>query len=217
MAQHKYFAIRYKSGKTEILYDKWDNIQHKVIGVSGVTFKGFDFEKHAQEWLGQAPIPYRTIKDEYKPDRLYIFVDGSFSASRNQAGWGWVAIQNDQVVAEACGTVPGNLDSRNICGELEAAMEAVRGCLAYMKRFPVKEKPIIVHDYIGIGNWACGYWEANRPVAVKYQNFMASRADKFEFEKVSGHKGIKWNEYADQLTKEGYTNARSVMNHEADI
>jgi ribonuclease HI len=216
MARTRYFAIRYKSGKTDLIYDRWENVQPKVSGVSGVTFKGFDFENQAKEWLGKNPIPYRTAKDSYDSERLYLFVDGSYSQSRGMAGWGWVAVLNDTVISEGYGALTGEPESRNICGELEATIEAVKWCLAYMKRFEVKGKPIIVHDYIGIGNWAFGYWEANKPVAVRYQNFMSSRCDKFEFEKVSGHKGVRWNEYADMLTKKGYTKVRGVP-HEANI
>lgn len=216
MAKNRYFAIRYKNGKTEKLYDRWENIKHKVVGVSGVTFKGFDFENQADAWLGQSPIPFRTVKDEYDPNRLYIFVDGSYSPTRKMAGWGWVAVLNDTIISESCGAIPEATQSRNISGELEATIEAIKWCLAYMKRFEVTGKPIIVHDYIGIGNWACGYWEASTEVAVRYQKFMESRVEKFEFEKVSGHKGIKWNEYADALTRKGYEKIRQVA-HEADI
>ena len=201
----KYYSIRWKNGDTVIVHDTWDNVKDRVIGVSGVTYKGHLKREDAEAWLNQAPIPYRKVGDSYKKDTLYLFVDGSFSPKRNVSGWGWVAVLNDKKIAEGYGVIHDVVTSRNICGELQATIEAVQWCLSY-KDFPstLAEKPVIVHDYSGIGNWALGYWSASKPVAVKYQNFMASYAFLFNFEKVSGHKGIKWNEYADELTRKGY-------------
>ena len=197
----KYFAIRYKEGNTDLNYDNWENVKKLVIGVSDVTFKGFEHETDALAWLDQQPILYRHVSHKYEQDRLYLFVDGSYSAIRKVSGWGWVAVINDEKIAEGYGVIQSPPESRNICGELQATIEAVKW---YVTQARTNLRPIIIHDYSGIGNWALGYWEAKKQVAIDYKNFMTQYKDIFDFEKVSGHSGHTWNDYADMLTHKGY-------------
>jgi ribonuclease HI len=196
----KYFAIRYKEGNTDLNYDNWENVKKSVIGVSGVTFKGFEHEDDALSWLDQESILYRHSNLAYEQDSLYLFVDGSYSSKLKVSGWGWCAVINDEKIAEGYGVLPNPIESRNICGELKATMEAVKW---YVTQSRTNLRPVIVHDYSGIGNWALGYWSANKKVAIDYKNFMMQYKDIFAFEKVSGHSGHKWNEYADALTHKG--------------
>lgn len=200
----KYYCIKYISGETKIMQDIWDNVRPYVNGVPGVTYKGFDRLEDAKCWLGKPTIPYRDKDTPFKENVMYIFVDGSYSSKRGVSGWGWVAVINDNIVAENYGVItdlPEGENSRNICGELEATIQAVKWYLDYPEKVL---KPVIVHDYSGIGNWALGYWEAKKPVSMNYQIFIYPHKDLFNFEKCRGHSDIKWNDYADELTRRGY-------------
>ena len=208
MARDRIYAIRYKNGETELAFGNWFNIQEKVIGAPGVTYKGFDILKDAQAWLAQKPIPFRKAEDPLEKDKLYLFVDGSYSPDLKLAGWGWVAVINDKSIDEDFGVVIDEnlLTSRNIAGELNAAMKVADW---YVQDVNLQYgKPIIVHDYSGIGNWALGYWDAHKDVSIAYQHHMAQYEGLFDFEKVDGHTGHKWNDYADKLASEGYSSEK---------
>jgi ribonuclease HI len=200
----KYFAIRWQSGEVEIIHDTWNVVKEKVTHVSNVTFKSFNYYPDALAWVEQVPIPFRKAGDPLEKDTLYFFVDGSYSGNRKMAGWGWVAVVNDDKIGEDYGIVTNEdfLSSRNIAGELQAATEAASW---YVKNiYPEYGKPIIVHDYAGIANWHLGYWDATKPVSVEYCRRMCKYENYFNFEKVNGHTGDKWNDYADELTRKGY-------------
>jgi len=203
MVRKKYFAIRWKSGKVEIEHDIWDNVREKVEGVSGITYKSFNDYEAALEWTRQEPIPYRKVGDPLQKDKLYLFVDGSYSPNIKVAGWGWVAVINDVNIGFDYGTVKNKdlLSSRNIAGELQATIEAAKWYHSHL--YPKYLKPIIVHDYAGIGNWALGYWDTHKPVSNAYKEQMFEYDGYFKFEKISGHTGDRWNEYADQLASLG--------------
>lgn len=202
----KYYSIRWKNGNTVVLHDSWENVKEKVIGVNGVTFKGHDTLEDAEAWTNKPTVPYRRAGDPYKKDTIYLFVDGSFSQKRQVSGWGWVAVVNDQKIGEGNGVISHTVKSRNICGELRATIEAVRWYVSNRRDLMTRssDKPVIVHDYSGIGNWALGYWQAKEDVAVEYQMYIQQYVNILDFEKVGGHSGIKWNDYADELTRKGY-------------
>jgi ribonuclease HI len=194
----RYYAIRWKNGNKIIKYGYWVEIKQMVVGINGVVYKGFDFKKQAQEWLNKQTVVYRK-NDNLEPDKYYIFVDGSFTKKTNRSGWGWVCIKNNQIIAEDFGCVENITGSRNIIGELEATIQGI----SWSMKEKLKEI-IIVHDYIGISCWALGLWDAKKFVAQEYVDFIKNTVKKkikLRFEKVGGHSGIKWNEYADYLSR----------------
>lgn len=199
----KWYVARFKQSNTLKEYTTWDVFKSKVINVKGVTFKSFDTEKEADKWLNQPSVLYRTIDTTHEPEVLYLYVDGSFSPKRNISGWGWVAVLNEEKISEDFGYLKNITKSRNIIGELAATMYGITWAVRTNREI------VVVHDYIGIANWALGYWNATKEVAVEYQEYMSKyetlmKLKKLRFEKVSGHKGIKWNEYVDNLTRRGY-------------
>lgn len=209
MSSKKYFAIRYKNGKTLIKRDTWDNVKPLVERKSGVVFKGFMSSQDAEEWLNRCKVPYVYEDGFMKRDHIYLFVDGSYSTRRKCSGWGWVCVKNNMKQAEGFGVIDDEnmLESRNIVGELKATMEAVSWASKWYRDFTV------VHDYMGISSWALGLWNANKRISRLYTDYMQKKMKerKISFIKVSGHKGIEWNEYADELTRKGYSrNERSI-------
>ena len=91
---------------------------------------------------------------------------------------------------------------RNVAGELLGAVTAMR--YALKKGY---KKIIIHHDYEGIGKWALGQWKANLLSTQKYKEFYDSVKENIEIEfvKVAAHTGVIYNEMADKLAKEAFT------------
>lgn len=198
MAKRKWFSVRYQDGSTLCEYSDWNTFKHKVDGKKGVAYKGFDSKHEAQSWIQLDAIPYRTADTPHEKDICYIYVDGSFSSKRDISGWGFVVVKNDNILKEDYGYKDNLYGSRNIVGELFATMVGVKWAIE-----AGEVNPIVVHDYNGIANWALNYWEARSEIAILYKRYML-KYQGVRFEKVSGHKGIKWNEYADTLTRKGY-------------
>lgn len=194
----KWYALKFKEGESKLLYDEWSNISQIVEGTKGLTFKAFFKESDANDWLSKSTISFREPDQGYNPDEIYVFVDGSYSQVRLCSGWGWVAVLNGEILSEGWGVVENVKGSRNIIGELRAATESIKWAISNKK-----ESVTLVHDYAGIGNLALGYWKGTSEVAVQYIEFIRSISDRIslKFEKVNGHCGIKWNEYADELTR----------------
>jgi len=199
----KYYAVRWKEGNTAIKFGSWNTVSKTIQGHPGVTFKSFLLKEDAEEWLLKDSIPFRDKDTPFQKDKIYMFVDGSFSSKRMVSGWGFVAIRNEQIIHQDNGILTEadtDLTSRNICGELKAATEAI----LWYSSAGLDGKGVIVCDYIGIANWALGFWSSSSPVAVDYIKKVTPHLEKIEFEKCSGHSGTIWNDYADELTRKGY-------------
>lgn len=198
--KRKIYAVRYRNGQSRLYVGTWDEVKDHIDGKKGVAYKGFPHTalRDAEDWLARKAIPYRTKRTPHVKDKIYLYVDGSFTTKTMRAGWGWVAIQNGVVIAENWGSIGNVKGSRNIVGELQAAMQA----MAWAVRQEWK-KVIVVHDYAGIGLWALGYWRAKKFVSKEYKEFFEWTKGRIEvsFEKVNGHCGIKWNDYVDALTR----------------
>jgi ribonuclease HI len=196
----RWYAIKYKWGKQELIHADWEKVVGKVKGKKGVTYKGFNAEGAAQDWLAIPTICNRDKTTAYKTDAIYVFVDGSYSSIRESSGWGWVAVKNDEVIGEEWGVINSlsKDSSRNIVGELMAAQKAA----AWADREHIA-KIFMVHDYAGIGNWALDYWKAKTSVAKSYKENIHElmKTVRIIFEKCGGHSDIKWNDYADELTR----------------
>jgi len=199
----KYYAVRWKEGNTSIKFGSWNKVSKTIQGQPGVTFKGFLDRESAEEWLLKDLTPFRDKDTPFQKDKIYMFVDGSFSSKRMVSGWGFVAIMNEQILHQANGILTladTDLTSRNICGELKAATEAI----LWFSAAGLPGKGVVVADYLGVINFALNLWAANSTVSKKYVTDTCKFLSNIEFEKCSGHSGTIWNDYADELTRRGY-------------
>jgi photosystem II stability/assembly factor-like uncharacterized protein len=101
------------------------------------------------------------------------------------------------LLTEACGVTERDALSRNIDGELEATLRALEWSAK------VTEPIIICYDYEGVRAWATGQWKANSHVARNYIEKLRSLRKPVSFNKLTGHSGHAWNDYADNLAKKG--------------
>lgn len=193
MAKKKVYAVRFESGKTQ-KFSNWNDCKRSVEGVKNVLFKGFPGEKEADLWLKNFD------SDSKQSAEVKVYVDGSFSPNNPNAGWGWVAVKNNHILTEESGTTLEKAESRNIDGELMASIQAIRW--AKSNNFKVT----IVYDYSGIEQWAIGAWKAKSNVAINYLRDLKETNYPVKFEKVEGHSGDKWNDYADNLAQTALRN-----------
>lgn len=140
-----------------------------------------------------APKPVTPPKTPYQ-----AYVDGSYNAHTRTIGYGAVILHEGEEVTRLSGRVTTHTKSRQIGGELTATMRVVDYCQAHDI-----DAIDIYYDYKGIEQWARGKWKANSPVAREYVAYMRDVDLTIHWHKVESHTGVKWNDVADELAKQG--------------
>lgn len=125
-----------------------------------------------------------------------VYVDGSWVAGR--VGYGAVLLKDGEELQRFKGRVHEDLETRQVAGELMATMTVLDWCKA--NGIDTVE---ILYDYEGIEKWARGMWKANKPLTQRYQAFIQRCPVKVKWHKVRSHTGVKWNDIADELAKQG--------------
>lgn len=208
----KYYAVQ--KGKTPGVYTSWDECKAQVDGVPGAVYKSFKTLGEAEAFLGKDgydPNPEKQAEMEiasyFSLDGYYgpvAFVDGSFNAKTNTAGYGAVVIMDPKCPSEQihlsgkCNV--SDVSSRNVVGEVYGAKAAISFCVEHGK-----QALTIFHDYEGVGKWGTGEWKAKSDIAKEYKEFCSSLVGKIDlrFQHVKGHSGVRFNELADILARMG--------------
>lgn len=125
-----------------------------------------------------------------------VYVDGSWV--RGQVGYGAIMLKDGEEVQRFKGRVHDDLETRQVAGELMATITVLDWCKA--NNIASVE---ILYDYEGIEKWARGMWKANKPLTQRYQAYMQRCPVKVKWHKVRSHTGVKWNDIADELAKQG--------------
>jgi len=208
MGKQKYYAV--KQGRIPGIFLTWEDCKKSTEGYPGAVFKSFPTKEEAENYLkgqeGKREESNDRIKaqlHDLKCGEMTAFVDGSFDAEKERAGYGVILIDEDGKETELSGTItkegsPELLAFRNVAAELEGAKAAVDYAIAHGK-----EKLNLYYDYAGIGNWADGSWEAKKDLTKAYVAFLEDRRKKIgiAFIKVDAHTGIEYNERVDRIAK----------------
>ncbi|OSP82411.1 hypothetical protein B9J75_02845 [Leuconostoc citreum] len=212
MAKKKFYAVR--EGKQTGIFHSWPETQAAVDGFSNPVFKGFVTEQEALTFLNdeqnasstQAVMETQDVTDDKDYD-LIAYVDGSKLGEKEGYGIGVVLLDNDQNIINTyskLGSDPIYLQSRQVAGEVEAVLYA----LSFASESGY-HKIKIYYDYEGIQKWAEKIWKRNTPVASHYLHSFDTLVEDGDltvhFEKVKAHTGIKYNEKADQLAKQAFS------------
>jgi Predicted double-stranded RNA/RNA-DNA hybrid binding protein len=202
MAKIKFYGV--KVGRLPGVYKTWAECQKQVIGYQGALFKSFPTEAEAREYVaGTSPTVSNTtqIQAKNKPDGQHydIYVDGSYDNNKKQYSWAFAVYDGSQVIhtSSGVGKDANGVAIRNVAGELEATIEAVKWA-----ENQVVDTVTIHHDYVGISEWATGKWKTNNTITQNYAYFIRSYLHWVNFNKVAGHTGVEGNELADKLAGE---------------
>lgn len=203
LGKKNYYVV--KEGSKVGIFNNWPECQASVKGYKGAVFKGFETKAEALAWLeGREQVPADlNVKstaddppDSIAPIDYEVYTDGSFCKGRYS--YGYAFIKNGEVVFESNG-VGEDLEAasmRNVAGELAAVVHAVE------KAKTLNARILIYHDYSGISHWVTGDWQAKNKFTQAYVAFMRAHNGLYEFKKVAGHSGDRFNDYVDRLAKE---------------
>lgn len=203
MGKKNYYAV--KEGSKLGIFNNWTECQASVKGHKGAVFKGFETKTEALEWLNGREEVLADRKEKGTINELpesidsidyEVYTDGSYS--NGKYSYGYAFIKDGQVVFESNG-VGDDLEAarmRNVAGEIAAVQHAVEKAKILNARIR------IYHDYSGISLWVTGDWQAKNKFTQAYVKFMRAHRGLFEFKKVTGHSGDRFNDYVDRLAKE---------------
>ena len=210
MAKKNFYAAVFKDGAHRI-YSNWPDCQRATSGVPDIRFKGFATRAEANAWIALAVPGEGSLATEaamgdegapggFPPGTVLIYVDGSYIHSLcKRAGWAWVAVRDGNIIGQESGVTVKDALSRNIDGELEAAIRAIEW--AHLQG----HKAVIHHDYSGIAMWASGAWKVKAEVSMDYVERIREIKGSVSFKKVAGHSGDKYNDLVDKLAGDAIT------------
>lgn len=197
MGKKNYYVV--KEGSKVGIFNNWAECQASVKGYKGAVFKGFETKVEAMEWLdGKDKVSAETNGsiNGIGPIDYEVYTDGSFVNGRYS--YGYAFIKDGEVVFESNGVGEDTeaASMRNVAGELAAVQHAVE------KAKTLNARILIYHDYSGISHWVTGDWQAKNKFTQAYVAFMKAHHGLYEFKKVAGHSGDRFNDYVDRLAKE---------------
>ena len=131
---------------------------------------------------------------------LVAYVDGSYDQSTKRFSYGMVILENgEEKTFNKSFSDPSLAGMRNVAGEIMGARAAMEYAIANNKK-----RLVIYHDYEGIAKWPLGIWKTNKEGTIAYKAYYDEAKTKVSvrFQKVTGHSGDKYNDYADKLAKQ---------------
>lgn len=159
---------------------------------------------------GELPAPYifdgititrPSVKSEpempQENEKIIAYTDGSFNIKNNTAGYAAILkFENGyEKVLHGSITDPKLTTLRNVAGELQAVLEAIKAAEE------ARADLVVYYDYEGIEKWVTGEWKAKKEFTRQYRNAVLEASVKIEFYKVVAHTGVEYNERADKLAK----------------
>ena len=129
--------------------------------------------------------------------RIVAYTDGSFNVKNNTAGYAAILTFENGLEKVLSGSItdPQATPLRNVAGELQAVLEAVKAAEEACTDL------VVYYDYEGIEKWVTGEWKAKKEFTQKYRDAVRGSFIKVAFQKVAAHTGVEYNERADKLAK----------------
>ena len=217
MAKKKFYAVR--QGRKTGMFLTWDECKKQVMGYPGAIYKSFGTEAEAKEYLGisgcdkceqgagenesgvEKTVTTGSVQmEKTNSDAVEIYVDGSYHVGTKEFSYGMVVlIDGKEKKFSQKMTDPELAQMRNVAGEIMGARAAMEYAIANNKK-----RLVIYHDYEGIAKWPLGIWKTNKEGTIAYKAYYDEAKEKVSvrFQKVTGHSGDKYNDYADKLAKQ---------------
>lgn len=197
---NKYYAVRSIDGRrVRQIFEDWEDCRVYVKGHKA-EYKGFKLLGDAEEYLEEeSELKIFDPNVRFKKT-IMCYVDGSYDAKTDRYSYGIVMMLGNTCIDMITRVFETNTGERNILGELEGALSAVR----IAKNKYKANKVAIVHDYLGIQNYITGEWKPKSDSAREYKKKMENLMKKIhvKFRWVKGHEcECLGNELADVLAK----------------
>ena len=131
-----------------------------------------------------------------------VFTDGSCEGNPGPGGWGFVWVQDEEILLERAGHDPATTNNRM---ELQALIEAFRALPRDAELTVHSDSQVCVNT---VNQWAAGWerrgWKRKGgPIKnleqVKELYALAGDRPGVRLEWIKAHDGSRWNEYADVL------------------
>ena len=145
-------------------------------------------------------LPIQITQSISNEPELVAYVDGSYDQSTKRFSYGMVILENgEEKTFNKSFYDPSLAGMRNVAGEIMGARAAMEYAIANNKK-----RLVIYHDYEGIAKWPLGIWKTNKEGTIAYKAYYDEAKTKVSvrFQKVTGHSGDKYNDYADKLAKQ---------------
>jgi ribonuclease HI len=146
--------------------------------------------------------PEEVLERHSSGPKTGVFTDGSCENNPGPGGWGFVRVDNDEVIEEHFGQVADTTNNRM---ELQALIEAYKTLPADAGTTIYSDSQLCVNT---INQWAAGWerrgWKRKTgPIKnlelVQELYALAGAHPDVKLEWIRAHDGAKWNEYADAL------------------
>ncbi len=220
----KFYAVR--KGLTPGIYTSWEECRRNVSGYSGAEYKGFVTREQAEAWIAEVDTAKRQGINAAKPQSLaqgeqqtsdsanpqspapaalpesapaVAYVDGCYHVGTREYSYGAVLFYQGKETHFSAKFADREMAlMRNVAGEIEGAMCAMRYCVEHS--IPQLE---LYYDYEGIEKWCTGAWQAKKEGTIAYRAYYKEIQPVLHvcFHKVKGHTGDRYNELADELAK----------------
>lgn len=193
----KFYAAK---GEENVIFTSWDECKNFLDGKKGYKYKGFATRAEAEAFLSGENYYEKSVREDLKRGYVVAYTDGSYEESVNAYSYGAVIFTPDGRKEELSGkgNKPEFLSSRNVAGEAEGALAAIKWTLVNGYG-----RLKLYHDYSGLGAWARGEWGAKSPISSYYKKQFDRyvKAVRVEFVQVKGHANNEYNEEVDHLAK----------------
>ena len=153
---------------------------------------------------GGTPLlsPEEVLRAHHAGPTSGVFTDGSCEGNPGPGGWGFVWVEDNQIVEERYGSEASTTNNRM---ELSALVEAYQLLPEDTRVRVYSDSQLCVKT---VNEWAAG-WEQrgwrrkSGPIAnlelVKRLYALANAHPGVELQWIRAHEGSRWNEYADAL------------------
>lgn len=189
-----------KVGRVPGIYHTWMECAAQIDGYPGAKYQAFAHEKDAHAYLSGTVAASKdsNVPRQNNNTAAYAYVDGSYNKFTKVYGYGVIFVDESGIIHKLSGngSQPNMALMRNVAGEIEGAMAAMRFAVEH----EIKNL-VIYYDYTGIEAWPTGKWSANKEETQRYRDFCRLCPVKITYKKVKGHTGVEGNENADRLAK----------------
>jgi ribonuclease HI len=151
---------------------------------------------------GPPLTPEQVLERYHAGPKSGVFTDGSCDPNPGPGGWGFVWVEDNEIVESACGAAPDTTNNRM---ELQALIEAFKALPADGVFSVYSDSQLCVNT---VTKWAEGWekrgWKRKTgPIKnlelVQELYALANAKPDIELNWIRAHDGSRWNEYADAL------------------